>query len=529
MSGVEVPDPITSRGQAPGGAIELRLDPSGLRRWHLDFIRRLESVGVGRISSLRAGRAPPLPHSVGLLFTLEGMLHRQPSPRPTDPVQPGSLERPWESSENPDLVIDLTGDAPRRAGVPVLRPLFDGASGDAALIGALLDGHAPFLEIEGAEPGSVLARGLPSIENAESLSEAIAVVWARVATLLAAALRQQPTRLPALAEEPGPRRNRTAAAFALRSLSLNATRALYRLCHFAPHWRVGWRFVDAEDLIDRQSLVGPRWNVLPDPGFRFYADPFPIVWQGRRYIFVEDLDHRTGKGVISVVEIGDKGPIGPVTPVLEEPWHLSYPFLIEHSGSVWMIPESSADRTVSLYRADPFPHRWVREATLLTEIEASDATILRHGGRLWMFATTRDGGGSFSDTLSLFSAPVLVGPWAPHPQNPVLIDARVARPAGNIVRRDGRLWRPVQDCSRGYGSALGLAEITRLDAEAYEQTLRTVLRPGASWPGRRFHTLNRAGDLECIDGSADSPKLPWLARRLFRPSNGAGALRPVSF
>ncbi len=30
----------------------------------------------------------------------------------------------------------------------------------------------------------------------------------------------------------------------------------------------------------------------------------------------------------------------------------------------------------------------------------------------------------------------------------------------------------------------------------------TVLRPGPLWPGRRLHTLNRAGRLECIDGSA---------------------------
>ena len=30
----------------------------------------------------------------------------------------------------------------------------------------------------------------------------------------------------------------------------------------------------------------------------------------------------------------------------------------------------------------------------------------------------------------------------------------------------------------------------------------SVLRPGPEWPGRRLHTLNRAGRLECIDGSA---------------------------
>jgi hypothetical protein len=288
------------------------------------------------------------------------------------------------------------------------------------------------------------------------------------------------------------------------------------MCCYAPHWRVGWRMVDGAGLIETQSLAGTRWNVLPDPGTHFYADPFPFVWRGRHFILVEDLDHRSQKGVISAVEIGPAGPLGPARPVLEEPWHLSYPFLIEHEGAAWMVPESSANRTVSLYRADPFPTRWVKEADLLTDIEASDATLLRHRGRWWMFATVRDGSGSYSDTLCLFCAPHLRGPWVPHPGNPILVDAGSARPAGNIVRVGSRLWRPVQDCRAGYGTALGIAEITRLDHDGYAQVLRSVIPPSGPWAGRRFHTLNRAGRLECIDGSAHSPRSALIARTLER-------------
>jgi hypothetical protein len=70
-----------------------------------------------------------------------------------------------------------------------------------------------------------------------------------------------------------------------------------------------------------------------------------------------------------------------------------------------------------------------------------------------------------------------------------------------VVQRNGALIRPFQDCRDGYGAALGLARITRLDDEAFEQQVETILRPGPLWPGRRLHTLNRAGSLECIDGS----------------------------
>jgi hypothetical protein len=272
--------------------------------------------------------------------------------------------------------------------------------------------------------------------------------------------------------------------------------------------------VDGPDLWDTRTLAGTSWNVMPDPGFRFYADPFPFVHEGRGYVFVEDFDHRRGKGVISVIPFADHGPAGPAEPVLEEPWHLSYPFLLAHGGQVWMIPESSSARTIDLYRADPFPHRWVREATLVSGIEASDATVIRHGGSLWMLAATRDGAGSWSDTLSIFSAPDLHGPWRPHPLNPVLMDQASARPAGAMLARDGTLWRPVQDCTHGYGTGIGLAEIVQLDHDGFEQKLHAVLRPEPHWPGRRLHTLNRAGRLECIDGSAYSPRSRLLARRL---------------
>ncbi|MFX7776414.1 hypothetical protein ABTJ98_20490, partial [Acinetobacter baumannii] len=87
----------------------------------------------------------------------------------------------------------------------------------------------------------------------------------------------------------------------------------------APHWHVGWRFAGTTDIWRTGELSGPAWNVLADPGNRCYADPFPVKWQGRTFVFFEDLDHRTGKGIISAIEFDGNGPVGKVMPVLEEP------------------------------------------------------------------------------------------------------------------------------------------------------------------------------------------------------------------
>ena len=142
----------------------------------------------------------------------------------------------------------------------------------------------------------------------------------------------------------------------------------------------------------------------------------------RTFVFFEDLDHRVGKGIISAVEFDGAGPVGDVIPVLEEAWHLSYPFLIEHDEQLWMIPESSANRDVALYRCVRFPDKWERHCTLLSGLELGDATITQHNGLYYLFGAWRDGGGGYSDTLAIYYARDLMGPWLPHESNPVLID-----------------------------------------------------------------------------------------------------------
>ncbi|TGP15892.1 formyl transferase, partial [Mesorhizobium sp. M1D.F.Ca.ET.234.01.1.1] len=99
--------------------------------------------------------------------------------------------------------------------------------------------------------------------------------------------------------------------------------------------------------------------------------------------------------------------------------------------------------------------------------------LLEHGGRWWMFATVRDGGGAFSDQLHLWSAPDFRGPWTAHPKNPVLIDIATARPAGRMVSRNGQLLRPVQDCRRSYRAAMCIARVTQLDEAGFDQVVET--------------------------------------------------------
>jgi hypothetical protein len=514
--------------------ILVQLDEAALARWVLWLVEALERRPETQLFVRIAGRrAQDGASALATLLSLERMLLRRNREGGADRIDRGELgpQRIEQAGFKPDIVIDLTGEGPSQSKAICLRPLYDGNPGEAALASALFFRGTPAISIErimpGDDAGSVVVSGTASLEAAAGVGGGIEAVGSRVITLLLKALSAVNTDLPLRSAPVIAGRqigNREVLVRSAKNVARAAARAAYQLCCHGSHWRVGWRFVEPGcDVWTRRDLSGTRWNVLADPVDHFYADPFPLHWRGRDYLFFEDLDHKTGKGVIAAVTFDEAGRPGPAITVIEEPWHLSYPFLIERGGEIFMIPESSANRDIALYRAVEFPLRWERHAVLVEGIEAADATIVEHDGLLFMFAVVRDGIGGYSDTLAIWWSTDLFGPWQPHPDNPVLVDDRTARPAGNFVRQNGSLYRPVQDCRRAYGAALGFMKVTRLDREAFAQEGEGTISGGPSWPGKRLHTLNYNGRLEAIDGFTLRPKPKFAADLVdwwYRPAGG---------
>ncbi|MCZ8546608.1 formyl transferase [Mesorhizobium qingshengii] len=503
--------------------VSLRLDSQCVRAFHLMLLQRLAALPDVTVSVDARPAGGGIPRGAEALFQLETAIHGLSRDGLAKPVPLLDLARyRTEQPASPNLVLDLCGDVDPEA-TRVWRVTYDGASGEEALLALILDGRTPLARVE--ENGVAVAAGRLGTEYGGIALASFQDMLARTASLIVAAMTgaAKATALPALPEAaqagappPMPSAGKLGAR-AAKALARRIVQKIYHLCYNAPHWKVGWRETRGRDLFDLRAHPASGWQVLPDDGSRFYADPFPILHQGQLTLFVEDYIHRLGKAIISAVPFGPAGPLGSPEPVLELPYHLSYPFVFERDGEVWMIPESCAAGTVDLYRATAFPGGWVKESTLLSGVVASDATLVEHGGRWWMFATVRDGGGTirdgggaFSDALHLWSAPDFRGPWTPHANNPVLIDIASARPAGRMVKRGNDLIRPVQDCRRSYGAALGIARVARLDPTGMEQVVETILHPGELWSGRKLHTLNEAGGFEFIDGSAIAPR--WKRR-----------------
>ncbi|GGE10620.1 hypothetical protein GCM10011390_32100 [Aureimonas endophytica] len=492
--------------------MRLLIDGSRPRRWHPALRARLAARHSGAVDLVPAASAVAPPSGLALLFELERLVFGLARDSATTRLATADLPPAMPAAASPELTIDLSAglDAPTVPGRH-WRVTFDGAPGEDALLAALLAGRNPVAEIR--EGNRIVAAARLGTDYGGILRASFEDALARTATLILATLaaedagRAAPRLLPSDVPPPAPPLAPAVLAERIgRLLTLGLARRLYRLAFDSPHWRIGWRRIEGGSVWDHGGALPGGWRDLPDDGRRFYADPFAIEHAGRLWLFVEDFVHRLGKGLISAVEIGPDGPVGAPRPVLEWSCHLSYPFVFAREGEIWMVPETGGAGTIELFRATAFPGGWVREATLVSGVTASDATLVeQEDGTWWLFATVRDGGGAFSDALHLWWAPDFRGPWTPHPGNPVLIDIAAARPAGAMLRRGGALWRPVQDCGAGYGAALALARVDRLDREGFAQTVTAVLRPGPNWPGRRLHSLNAAGGHEFIDGSAAAP------------------------
>ena len=240
---------------------------------------------------------------------------------------------------------------------------------------------------------------------------------------------------------------------------------------------------------------------LHSPAGTFWADPFLHRHSdGRLFVFFEEFSFSSARGHIAALELGGNST-GVATTVLREPWHLSYPFLIPLAGKLYMIPESGEHRSVDLYVCDEMPQRWRKVCTLIENKRLADATLVFRNKRWWMFAAHGDDRASVSDEMHIYWAEDLFGPWHAHALNPVRMHGRNTRPAGAFVERNGRLYRPVQDCSDIYGGGLQFTEVLRLDEHHFDEVevAPDWINLPAVKPGVPAHTFNQLGATVCMD------------------------------
>lgn len=232
-------------------------------------------------------------------------------------------------------------------------------------------------------------------------------------------------------------------------------------------------------------------EILTPPLDRFWCDPFPLLRNGVMHVFVEECLYDSGRGHIAMLSRSTTGKWSAAQTVLELPYHLSYPFVFEEEGELFMLPETTAAGRVELYRCVEFPDQWELDTVLVENFAGADATLWRQDSRWWMFVDVRD-------ELYIQYADSLRGPWNPHHRNPVKSDARSSRPAGRIFRNGADVIRPAQDCCIQYGREVVFNKLKRLTVSDFEEVEIGRLR--TPWNGNiGCHTFNQIGGITVVD------------------------------
>ena len=237
-------------------------------------------------------------------------------------------------------------------------------------------------------------------------------------------------------------------------------------------------------------------------GGTYLADPFGFIGHDGLHILAENFSYADRKAVISefIVPPGHKPscPV-PATPsiVIGTGCHLSYPFVVEHEGEVYCLPESCQSGILTLYRRDKATGGFSVDRVLLDNIQAVDPTLFFYEGLWWLSLTPKKHSNSH---LCLYYSIDFGGPYLPHTSNPVKIDVRSTRPAGTPFVYKGTLYRPAQDCSVTYGGRTVINKVVVLTTSQFAEEQANVVEPvpGSFWNG--LHTLSAVGTFTVLDG-----------------------------
>ena len=202
------------------------------------------------------------------------------------------------------------------------------------------------------------------------------------------------------------------------------------------------------------------------------ADPFLFVHQDRLFLFYEEKRNYSN-GILRMTCTEDLMEWTEPVTVLEEPFHLSYPFVFEENGVVYMIPETSDIGDIRLYKADNdalthFSHyqTLVSKDVVNIEIGYADSSVFKKEGTYYLITSMER---QRINYLYLFTSDSLEGPYKEHPMSPVSISAKYGRNGGSLLEWEGGIYRVAQDCELRYGDNVHLFQIDEMTTTSYKE------------------------------------------------------------
>lgn len=217
-----------------------------------------------------------------------------------------------------------------------------------------------------------------------------------------------------------------------------------------------------------KSIQSDSSNFKRNP-VEIIADPFLFVHQGSLYLFYEEAI--SGKhGTIKMIKTNDLINWNDPVEVLKHSTHLSFPFVFEEAGNIYMIPETNQENNIQLLgNANQDLSEWTIKKVILEGDKYVDSSILLHDSVYYLFTTVlRD---NYEHELQLYYSEDLYGKFKEHPKSPIAKGRLMGRCGGSIFEIDHKIFRPAQIYEKYYGESLSIYEIKLLTTNDYQEEI----------------------------------------------------------
>jgi len=247
-----------------------------------------------------------------------------------------------------------------------------------------------------------------------------------------------------------------------------------------------------------------RLKPIKSPKNEFWADPFIINYKEENYVFFENYNYKTKKGKISCGII-KKQELVNITDVLDLDYHLSYPYIFKENGDIFLMPETSENNRLELYKCINFPDKWELYSTAFEGEKVADAFFYDDdNNQKWLFINKQVNlNTGFANELFIYKVGTLkLENLEPHKLNPVIINSQKARNGGAIFKYEDEIYRPSQTNIEGvYGRALNINKIEKLTIDEYIEKDIVTVYPNFHKGLISMHHLHQSDKLFVIDAA----------------------------
>lgn len=244
--------------------------------------------------------------------------------------------------------------------------------------------------------------------------------------------------------------------------------------------------------------------------YTFQADPFIIERNNKVYIFYEALSFRNSRGILrcrildtDLAELDDVKLDG--FDYLK--CHLSFPFVFEVHDQLFMIPESSERKEVTLFQCVDFPQRWKAIKVLISDVALTDNVFFSLNGACYLLSTT------MNNELMIHTAEHVSGPWRKITPTLQLSNLH-QRGAGAPHNIEGKMYFLTQECTpETYGKSIYIKELVTINAFYFDEKLIAQVNATIN-QSDGVHTLNFTNNYLVYDSKINTFSLFSIFKKI---------------